>query len=662
MASSPEPDSPKFVGRVVDPLAQDDPSSGPGETEPGAERSLPESSSTAATQNLREARKQYDPEDHPVRRRLLERARAHRQEHSARALDELSPRPSPARTGRELELERIAKPARPPSAPRAQSARGQLSPNLLALFGSLTGLATVFSLIALGMHVEARIDAVAATPGNAATPPSAAPSAAAPTPPRGAVHRKHTKLPGPWRIPETASPGLKRIAGLIGREPFLKAIQQAGLEKTQAYRVLTALKGLRDLDHCDKSDRFVALLERASQRVTAFEYIVSREEVYQAKQDDNGLLKGERLDLKVAHEQVEGALAFDGTGFAATAKRFGFGPGLARVLERALDGHMNLEEIERGDRMRLVVQEVTVLGEFSRYSGVEALEYLPVRGKPLRIYYFQHPVSGGYFNDKGRAPYEGGWRKPIPDAPITSRFNPKRMHPILKKVMPHNGTDFGAPVGTPVHASSYGTVSFIGYSGPSGNLVLLDHPGGIQTGYAHLSRFAEGLKVGDKVKRLQLVGYVGSTGRSTGPHLHFSAKRDGHFIDAESLNLDGMRVLPQELRPGFDEVRAKYDALLDAVPLPDAPAPQRAAVEAPAAPPPTDQAAPAGERDDTTDEDMPAALANSQANDSPARAPAPQESSPAGPPATPHGASAVYLTNEELLKMQPATDDGEVAE
>ncbi|HPT47360.1 MAG TPA: M23 family metallopeptidase, partial [Candidatus Rifleibacterium sp.] len=135
-------------------------------------------------------------------------------------------------------------------------------------------------------------------------------------------------------------------------------------------------------------------------------------------------------------------------------------------------------------------------------------------------------------------------------------------------VMPHEGTDFGSPTGTPVGASSFGTVTFVGFAGATGNFVRIAHPGDIETGYAHLSRFAEGLKVGDKVKRLQLIGYVGSTGRSTGPHLHFSAKRAGKFFDAETLNLDGLRTLDQKERPQFEQTKAEYNKLLEAIPLP----------------------------------------------------------------------------------------------
>jgi hypothetical protein len=133
-------------------------------------------------------------------------------------------------------------------------------------------------------------------------------------------------------------------------------------------------------------------------------------------------------------------------------------------------------------------------------------------------------------------------------------------------------------------------VAFVGMAGPSGNLVTVQHPNGIETGYAHLSRFATGIKVGDKLGTHQLVGYVGSTGRSTGPHLHFSAKKDGKFIDAESLQLDGERVMPTVDRPAFAAAKAELDKRLDAIPLPEpppekpkAPAPVAAAAEAPPA-------------------------------------------------------------------------------
>jgi murein DD-endopeptidase MepM/ murein hydrolase activator NlpD len=224
--------------------------------------------------------------------------------------------------------------------------------------------------------------------------------------------------------------------------------------------------------------------------------------------------------------------------------------------------------------------------------------------------------------------------------------------------MPHNGTDFGAPTGTPVGASSPGVVASIGYDGASGNLVTIDHAGGYTTGYAHLSRFAEGLKVGDHVSRLQLIGYVGSTGRSTGPHLHFSAKKDGKFIDAESLQLDALRVLPKEERDEFAVERKTYDQLLEAIPLPrrlERAASPAAAVPPAEADPGLDSADESDDPDDVEESAPIAALAGESK-----AAPAPPAASPTKPAVG--GARPIYLTDKQLMEMQCATDDGEVEE
>jgi hypothetical protein len=128
-------------------------------------------------------------------------------------------------------------------------------------------------------------------------------------------------------------------------------------------------------------------------------------------------------------------------------------------------------------------------------------------------------------------------------------------------------------MGTPVYAVAAGTVSHVGPQGPSGNLVLVEHANALESGYAHLSRFAANLKKGDKVEAQQLVGYVGSTGRSTGPHLHFSIRRAGAFVDPLTvIKLNQERVLPKADREAFDAYRAEMDKLLDAIPMADAPA------------------------------------------------------------------------------------------
>jgi murein DD-endopeptidase MepM/ murein hydrolase activator NlpD len=522
--------------------------------------------------------------------------------------------------------------------------RSALSPNLVAFFAAVTGVLTVATIIAISM----RLDQGHLLPKRAtSTTPSVAPQSStippAASPP---VVRKRNRIPGPYRVKDSAAdPALRIGEGQIGFDPFLKAVEKAGLPLKEAYRVLKAFEKVRPLNNCSKSDRFAFALDRASRRVKTFEYIAGPEEIFQAREGADGLLNVEKLDLKIQREQVQGAFVVADAGLERAVTAGGFEPALIRALREAMTGHSSLDEFAPGTRVRVIAQEVTALGDFARYAGIEALEIVfPAERKPLRIYFFNGPKSRGYFDESARSPYEGGWRTPIPNAPITSRFNMKRMHPVLHKIMPHTGMDFGAPMGTPVGACSFGTVSFLGWGGPSGNLVKVQHSDDIETGYAHLSRFAEGLKVGDKVTRLQTVGYVGSTGRSTGPHLHFTAKRKGEFIDPESLKLDALRVLPSDERAVFMEHKAQYDAKLDAIALPEVP---RVATPSPAA------SAPGEGMEDELGEGEEGAHAPSAAS-----APTPP---PPAPPGAPRAAGpALYLTDEEL--RQQKSTDGEVEE
>jgi murein DD-endopeptidase MepM/ murein hydrolase activator NlpD len=247
--------------------------------------------------------------------------------------------------------------------------------------------------------------------------------------------------------------------------------------------------------------------------------------------------------------------------------------------------------LRKGSRLRIVATEDTVDGAYGRYAAVDAVEYLPPRqgATSLRVYYYvrggvpdeydedeeakarkKRRHEGGFYDAKGRQPYHGGWRKPIPFAPVTSRFNPNRLHPVLHVVMPHTGVDFGATSGTPIYSTAAGVVKTVGDGGACGNMVQVMHPNGLVSIYCHMSRFAPGLHPEEKVETRQLLGFVGATGRVTGPHLHFAVKRGETFIDPLTLNLDGMRVLPHADRTPFTKLKEEMDAELDAIALPDA--------------------------------------------------------------------------------------------
>ncbi len=574
---------------------------------------------------------------------------------SVSGMDELEQERAQARGSRDQELDRVGSGLMSlqhfPGV-RIPGRGRRLSPNLVALFGALLGLALVATLIAVAVSLDHRPRDLVPPRPVASAPASSQPSAQ--QRPKPSPRRQRQKIPGPYRIADSENDAALRIhRGQIGYESFIKAVQKAGVPEKEAYRVVAAFRGVRSLDSCARTDRFVAAINRSSRRLVAFEFITGPEEIYQARENGEGRLEASKLDLKVRRDRVAGAILVDEAGLATAIEQGGFEAPLARVLGEALAGHANLEELDRGTRLRLVVQEVTALGEFARYAFVEAVEVVFSDDRePVRVYRFQGPRFRGYLDSSGRALDEGGWRKPIPNAPVTSRFNLRRMHPVLHRTMPHTGMDFGAPMGTPIGAASIGTISFIGYAGPNGNLVKIQHPGGIETGYSHLSRFAEGLKINDKVRRLQTIGYVGSTGRSTGPHLHFSAKRAGKFFDPETLHMDGMRTIPSADRAVFEPARRELDTLLDAIVLPPAlQNPPAASSPATAAP---DVAPSQGwEEEAEPSMDPPAPVASPTPTGQPA---------PATPvtPATRSGSSSIYLSDEELLKMQNRSDDGEV--
>lgn len=462
---------------------------------------------------------------------------------------------------------------------------------MTALFGGLFGLATVTTIIALLIQGTPQRDdraLVAAAAGSASAETTAGPTAAP-----GPKKRERVRVPGPWRIADLGKdPSARIVEDAIGARSFIEALGDKGVPKDQVYRILKAFDGVRKFDKKNKSDRFVVALDRETKRVRAFEYVVSTYEIFQAKEVE-GVLSASQLDMKLVDAEVVGSF-YVGKNLAKSIEWGGLEPALAKTIDDALSGRMSTEGFEEGGTVRVIAKEVTALGEFAKYKEIVALEYRPPdpSATPVRVYTFDGKGAQGYFDDRGRQPDGSGWTSPVPGAPVTSRFNPKRMHPVLKKIQPHNGTDYGAPTGTPIYAVYRGKITQLGPAGPCGNMVSIAHPNGIESGYCHMSKFVAGMKVGQKIGTRQLIGYVGTTGRSTGPHLHFWTKRDGKFFDSETLKIDGFRVVPVDERAAFGLRKAELDARLDAITLPEPPPPDPVTASSPVA----------SKDDDTNDE------------------------------------------------------------
>ena len=225
-------------------------------------------------------------------------------------------------------------------------------------------------------------------------------------------------------------------------------------------------------------------------------------------------------------------------------------------------------EIQRGDHFRLMVEKLYLADRMVRYGKILAVEFQN-SGKLFTGYRFEDPEGEvGYFDDAGRSLKRDFLRSPVKFSRISSRFSYRRLHPVLRKRRPHLGVDYAAPTGTPVVAAGNGRVQFRGRKGGYGKLVQIKHGNGFTTSYAHLSRYARGVRRGSKVTQGQVIGYVGSTGLSTGPHLDYRVRRNGVFVNPLTLKMKPSKPLKPEYRGAFQKLKLRWQKRLAALPPP----------------------------------------------------------------------------------------------
>ena len=183
-----------------------------------------------------------------------------------------------------------------------------------------------------------------------------------------------------------------------------------------------------------------------------------------------------------------------------------------------------------GDQFRMLVEKLYAEDQFVEYGRILAAEY-ESEGTLHTAIYFPDKKGGGYYTPEGESLRRAFLKSPLDFSRISSGYNRTRRHPVLGGVRPHLAVDYAAPTGTPVRAVADGVVKFAGRKGGYGNTVILRHRANYETIYSHLSRFGKGIRRGVKVTQRHLIGYVGSTGLSTGPHLDYRVIKDGYFVN-----------------------------------------------------------------------------------------------------------------------------------
>ena len=180
----------------------------------------------------------------------------------------------------------------------------------------------------------------------------------------------------------------------------------------------------------------------------------------------------------------------------------------------------------------------------------------------LPAYYLEAGKASGYFDAEGHSLRKTFLKAPLNYKRISSHFSYARKHPVYHVVRPHTGVDYAAPAGTPVVALGDGVVTFRAYKGGGGNTIRIRHNSTYETGYLHLSKYAKGLKVGQYVKQGEVIGYVGSTGASTGPHLDFRVWKNGTPVNPLTLESPSAEPVPAALRQRYDSLAIHYNEIL----------------------------------------------------------------------------------------------------
>jgi len=278
------------------------------------------------------------------------------------------------------------------------------------------------------------------------------------------------------------------------------------------------------------------------------------------KNKDNFIIKENILQLYKKEVVVEN---FIDNNLYASATGVDIEPNIIIEFARIYGFEIDFQrDIRKGDRFEILYEKFVDDNEVVRDTGKIIYASMNVNGKEINLYNFKIKNDSGYYDLEGKSIVKSLMKTPINGARLSSSFG-MRKHPILGFNKMHRGTDFAAPSGTPIMASGSGTVTRARWCGGGGNCVKIKHNSTYQTIYAHMKNFARGIKEGKKVRQGQIIGYVGSTGMSTGPHLHYEVVVNGKKVNSQKLNLPSGKILKGEERKNFEIERIKIDLKID---------------------------------------------------------------------------------------------------
>ena len=363
-------------------------------------------------------------------------------------------------------------------------------------------------------------------------------------------------------IVDGLDPKYKKIKHkIISGETFDKILENYEIDKKEINKIKNSLKNKVNINKLNTKQIIQFSLDKTNNEIEEFTFQISNtKKIFLKRNFENDSFNDEIVSIKLEKKIIYSEnIILESLYKAATNKKIPANTIIefARIYGFQVDFQ---RDIRKQDKFQIMYEifldekkEIVETGEIL-YAN------LKLSGQNNSLYYFDKEGSEGHYDKNGKSVKKALMKTPINGARLSSPFG-MRKHPIDGFNKMHRGTDFAAPLGTPIMASGDGVIKKAGWCGGGGNCVKIRHNSTYETVYAHMSKFARGIKPGIRVKQGQTIGYVGSTGKSTGPHLHYEVIVNGKKVNSQKLKLPSGKILKGNTRKLFETKKIKLDVL-----------------------------------------------------------------------------------------------------
>ena len=344
---------------------------------------------------------------------------------------------------------------------------------------------------------------------------------------------------------------------------FELIINQLNINKKEKKKILKSIKKQKTLKVLKINQKFTFKLDNlSSDKVVEFKIETDKKnEILFTKSSDKKIFETKFVKKNYKKEIVYKETIISSSLYDS-AVRVNISPSIIVEFARLYGFQIDFQrDIWKDDSFQIIYEEFVNEDNKVIDTGQIIFANLNLQNKDFQLYKYEYEKNKiDYFDENGKSVRKTLMKTPINGARLSSSYG-KRKHPILGYTKMHLGTDFAAPTGTPIMASGDGKIMKAGWCGGGGNCVKIKHNTTYQTVYAHMSKFGRGIKKGVRVKQGQIIGYVGSTGLSTGPHLHYEVIENGRKINSQKLKLPSGKVLKGQERKKFEVSKIKIDVL-----------------------------------------------------------------------------------------------------